>query len=267
MIDIDDWDNVNWTNGEEYRALVGYTGQLFIKASDISIDMGEYRFNGNSGDHSVMIANQTDVELIGGEYFNAGIGVYVKQQPELDIDDRAYSGLTVKNAVTHHCTIGIKGFGSDIKIIGNQGSKHMDDGIWIRGDNAVIEYCNISDIDLGDMGGDCIQFDQSNNFRVHHCHLDHSNFATKQCIMGGYEGEGGVIEDNYMIGGKNVLYLGNNNMVARRNTIIPIAGTDRLIDITDVDGILTEDNYIVTKGRPPVFMYNSTNVINRNIVV
>lgn len=266
---ITDWSNVTWIEGGVYQAQIGYKGELRIPVS-CTIDMGNYTFEGN-GSHAV-VTDVADVTLINGIYINANTGVYssVREDPP-NVDSYAsfHNGFVLKGKPQFfNCNMGVQTFGADVKIFGAVIDGVDDDGIWMQGDNCEIAYCNIKNTDRTDIPmGDCIQFSNSINPYIHNNVLDHSNKPTKQCIMIGTGSSGGLIEDNYTIGGAMVINCRNDNMMLRRNTIIALDGTNRIVNIENVDSTLTEDNYIITNGISPYFIYGATNTINKDTVI
>lgn len=275
MIKITDWQNVNWVDGETYQALVGYDGELPITAHDVIVYMGSNLFDGLD-DRSVTAYNYLGITIVDGIYKNAPIGIYAKRQISANRPDGSLPlSMTIKGRPQfYNCGIGIKLFGSDCKVFGAYMDGLEDDGMWIEGDNCEVGYCQIKNVDLGSVGGDCIQFAASNNPHIHHNVLDHSNKDTKQALIigqgklteSGEFAEGALIEHNTLIGGKYVLQCKNNGMRVRKNTIIAGNNTARIINFGFTDRILTEENYIIANGLNPYSGYRATNVINRDVI-
>lgn len=87
MIEVIDWQSIEWVDGGSYIARVGYTGHLSIEANNVTINMGQNVFNGN-GNYGVTCSNCTGVTVIDGIYINSVIGVYANCE--------GYNGFTLK---------------------------------------------------------------------------------------------------------------------------------------------------------------------------
>lgn len=274
MIEITDWQNVNWTDGEVYRALVGYDGNLPIEANDVTLYMGDYIFDGN-GDRAITAYNYQDIKIHDGIYKNAELGIYAKRQLGTNLPDGGlHLGLEIHGKPEfYNCGNGVKLFGSDCKVTG-----YMDgidaDGIWIYGHNCEVSYCRIKNVDLSNQGGDCVQFAGSDNPYIHNNMLDHSNKATKQSLIvaqrelnSPIHAQGGIVEHNILVGGKCVFHSKNDRLTIKNNTIVAVNGSEHVINVGQTDNNLSIDNKLVTSGLAPYTVWKATNFIHSDIVL
>ena len=162
-----------------------------------------------------------------------------------------------------------------INTVASNGSNDCD-GIWIKGNYAVIRDCqiyNIADDGIwvqsttkgptitncrivgvaasGRAAGDCIQLDgASNGFRVSSCYLDHQNSAVKQNFIVSSATAatvGGRVEDNILLfpvdptGGTSVVYSDQPGIVIQRNII---SGARYGITLSTSAGQIVRNNLI-----------------------
>lgn len=101
------------------------------------------------------------------------------------------ANIIVDNVFVHNAGFGaaigrhgITIFASNVTLTNSEISFAIGDGVFARGHNLEIGYCNIHDIDQGNGTGDNIQINlDADNYYVHHNILDHANSTNKGCFI------------------------------------------------------------------------------------